>query len=530
MLAPLACLRRQSVPAAAHWDIASLRTDPLAALRSGVVGTRRGDPVCAALPAAVEVHAACTGGLVGRAECRPVFCADPRCPAPMGDQSSGPLWADEPRRRARETVRRSDEGQPIPCRPGGQHRPEHVRVRRQPIPPTARRDRITRPVARFARAPLAPAGLIFLEARLGRRGPRLATYRDRRQPWRARPTAYRVSNAHVGELHARPCAPEQQTATAHVPATHEVEGEFQPLAQRGQQRIDVLAGRDAAEQDHLAVRSDSGGQLAGVAVERLAVAWVVALDVDAREAPQTLEVHRLVGGPQAFGGRDDVDAHASVQRARERARVRQLSTEIQPAQKREHLAERSARADTDSPGEVEGGPLIEDESRALTPAVRRRKQEDPTQARPAGATALANSAAVRVLSTSSRRTQPRRAMATPYRTLPSSATEWASVDTTKRTPRSRADLSQRGARSSRRGSPLISTAARLAATVSRTSSTRQSTGGRERTRRPRAWPQILKHGSAMARTRRRVISSVFMRWRRWMLAMITSSRSRMASG
>lgn len=137
MLAPLACLRRQSVPAAAHWDIASLRMDPLAALRSGVVGTRRGDPVCAALPAAVEVHATWTGGLVGRAECRPVFCADPRCPAPMGDQSAGPLWADEPRRRARETVRRSDEGQPIPCRPGGQHRPEHVRVRRQPIPPTA---------------------------------------------------------------------------------------------------------------------------------------------------------------------------------------------------------------------------------------------------------------------------------------------------------------------------------------------------------------------------------------------------------
>ena len=41
---------------------------------------------------------------------------------------------------------------------------------------------------------------------------------------------------------------------------------------------------------------------------------------------------------------------------------------------------------------------------------------------------------------------------------------------------------------------------------------------------------ILKHGSAIARTSRSVIWSAFMRWRRWMLAMITSSRSRIVSG
>src|SRR5207245_9228768 len=93
----------------------------------------------------------------------------------------------------------------------------------------------------------------------------------RRQTGRPGTAAHDVTNAYVGELGAGPRAPEQQPAAAHVAAAHEVGGKPQPLAQDGQQRIDVLAGGDAAEQDDLAARSDAPCQPARVAVERLAV-------------------------------------------------------------------------------------------------------------------------------------------------------------------------------------------------------------------------------------------------------------------
>src|SRR5262249_6336426 len=131
----------------------------------------------------------------------------------------------------------------------------------------------------------------------------------------------------------------------------------------------------------------------------------------------------------------------------------------------------------------------------------------------AGATARAKAGASSVFRTSPRRTQPRRAMATPYRRLPYSATEWASVEITKRMPGWRADRTQGGAISRRRGSPLISMAAREAAMTSRIASTSQSMGGRERTRRPSAWPQILKHGWAMARVIRAVMRAASSRKR-----------------
>src|SRR5262252_513518 len=77
--------------------------------------------------------------------------------------------------------------------------------------------------------------------------------------------------------------------------------------------------------------------------------------------------------------------------------------------------------------------------------------------------------------------------------------EWASVEITKRMPRSLARRSHGGARSRRRGSPLISMAAREAAMTSRIFSTSHSMGGRERRSHPSACPQTLKQGCAMAR-------------------------------
>jgi hypothetical protein len=218
--------------------------------------------------------------------------------------------------------------------------------------------------------------------------------------------------ADIRELGAGARAAEQQPPAAHVAAADEVGGKSQTLAQHGQERIDVLAGGDAAEQDDLARGSEPPGELSYVAVERPAIARIVALDVDGREALQPRQIDGLVGRPQTVGRRDDEDARVAVRWIRERARVRQLAAEVETAQKREDLAERRARG-PNALGQLERRAVAQDHARPQPPAVGRREQKDPAHARLAGATARANSPALRVFNTSSRLTQPRRAIATP---------------------------------------------------------------------------------------------------------------------
>src|SRR5262249_14185497 len=160
-------------------------------------------------------------------------------------------------------------------------------------------------------------------------------------------------------------------------------------------------------------------------------------------------VDQLVHRTQAIGRGDDEHASVIVVRTRKGARVEEFAAEVETAQERKDLAERRAPPDANALSEIERGPFAQDELGTLSAAVGRGGQEGRVRAPQVGATTRGNSDAVRVFSTSSRAIQARRAMATPYRTLPSSATECASVDTTKRIPRSRAARSQRGARSRR---------------------------------------------------------------------------------
>src|SRR5262245_54783860 len=235
--------------------------------------------------------------------------------------------------------------------------------------------------------------------------------RRRGQPWWTGPAAHDLADPHVGQLGSGPRAAQQEPAAAHVAPTDEVEGESQPRPQGGQQGLDVLAGGDAAEQNDLAAGPEAPGQPAGVAVQRLAIARIVAVDVDGREAPQARNVDRLVGWPQTVGRCDD--EHARVGRLRDGARVRELAAKVETAQEREDLAERHAGAVADALGEIERRALTHDQPRAQPAAVSGRQEEDPAHGRPVGATDRANSWAVAVFSTSPRRTQPRRAMATP---------------------------------------------------------------------------------------------------------------------
>src|SRR5262249_57136101 len=98
------------------------------------------------------------------------------------------------------------------------------------------------------------------------------------------PRAQRAAQADVRELGAGARAAKQQAAAAHVAAADEIGGEPQALAQHRQQRVDVLAGRDAAEQHHLAALADAPGEPARVAVAWLAVTRIGAPDVDGPEA------------------------------------------------------------------------------------------------------------------------------------------------------------------------------------------------------------------------------------------------------
>jgi len=95
-----------------------------------------------------------------------------------------------------------------------------------------------------------------------------------------------------------------------------------------------------------------------------------------------------------------------------------------------------------------------------------RRSEGPAS-RPQGFIALVNSSGPNVLSTSSRRSQPRRAMSTPQRAFRSPLVVCASTETTNRIPRARASRIQRGSMSSRWGSPFTSIAALDSATACR---------------------------------------------------------------
>jgi len=75
----------------------------------------------------------------------------------------------------------------------------------------------------------------------------------------------------------------QQTATAHVAASHEITREHESGAEGLEQDVDVLARRDASEQDDTAVGSERLRQRVDVAAERLGVPLVAGRDVHTRK-------------------------------------------------------------------------------------------------------------------------------------------------------------------------------------------------------------------------------------------------------
>src|SRR5262249_13433738 len=105
---------------------------------------------------------------------------------------------------------------------------------------------------------------------LGRRFESRRVLYRRPEPRRAGAVPEGVTNPYIGKLRARSRASQQEASAAHVSAADELRRETQPLAKRVQQGIDVLAGSDAAQEDHLTAATDLRCQAAYVMIERLA--------------------------------------------------------------------------------------------------------------------------------------------------------------------------------------------------------------------------------------------------------------------
>jgi hypothetical protein len=186
--------------------------------------------------------------------------------------------------------------------------------------------------------------------------------------------ARRAGDRDVLELRALSDAAEHEAAAAHVAAADELARELEARAEEGFEDPDVLSGRDAAEQHDLVVGSERRGERARRALERTAVARLVLVDRRAGERAEVARADDLLGAHESPCGRDDEGGGESVARAAERARVRELSAEVEAAQEGVDVAERDAvRAQPD--GEVEPRLGPHEHPRALAVGARGREQE-----------------------------------------------------------------------------------------------------------------------------------------------------------
>ena len=223
----------------------------------------------------------------------------------------------------------------------------------------------------------------------------------------------RAADRDVVELGARGGRAQQEAAPAHVAASDEGRGERQARSERAEQRIDVLAGGHAPEQDHLVGGRERSGEPSRVAQERRLVARLARADVGLGEALQAREVHRLVREAQPIARRDDEDAGQAGRRRGEGARIGRACRGNTGRSGTRRSRRASAPAPRAGVGRGRSGRVGRRAGARARPTMRRREQKEAAHARPLGDTARTNASVSSVLSTSPRRTHPRRAIATP---------------------------------------------------------------------------------------------------------------------
>src|SRR5205823_6151461 len=201
-----------------------------------------------------------------------------------------------------------------------------------------------------------------------------------RQLRRPRSVADRSSQRRVRKLHRGAHAAEQETASAHVAAPDERRREQQPVTEDLDQHVRILAGGDASEQHRFSALAQPPRERQRVAHERFPVPHVPQIDGHLGDGAQLVRGDPLLDVHQAAPGHDGERARPAARRAREGARVRELSPEIETAGELEHLAQRPALL-LEPPGECESGARVQQQSHALAAGPGRREQEDPGRQR-----------------------------------------------------------------------------------------------------------------------------------------------------
>lgn len=183
-------------------------------------------------------------------------------------------------------------------------------------------------------------------------------------------------DAAVAQLTVFPNVPQHQTAAAHVAAAGEVRRE-QQRHQNPEERLDVLAARDASQQHELRSGGYGAGQPSRVLLERPAIARLSGIDVHTGEALEALASHGRLGRQQSLVRRDDPDPGNSRGRRGEGPRVRDLPAEVEAGEKGEDLRERRARARAQPAGEIEARLGPQEDSGSFAREAGRGEQEDP---------------------------------------------------------------------------------------------------------------------------------------------------------
>ncbi len=116
----------------------------------------------------------------------------------------------------------------------------------------------------------------------------LSSGRTRLELWRSFSGAGGAGYWDVGEFSAIGGAAQEEAAAAHVAAPHEIGGKEEARAEFLEEDIDVFAGGDAAKEDDFRDGRKLANEESHRALERLAIARVLFVDVHFREGAQVV--------------------------------------------------------------------------------------------------------------------------------------------------------------------------------------------------------------------------------------------------
>ena len=188
--------------------------------------------------------------------------------------------------------------------------------------------------------------------------------------------AHRILKDRVSEL--LPClgAPEHETPAAHVAPANERLGKSQAGAEHRKKNVGVLRGRDASQKNHGGGGPRSLGEIFRVSFERPAVARVIGIDGNLRDASKVIQSYPLFRRLQPQTRGDHQSSGNTRRGIGERPGIGELSTEVEAADEREQFSESRALGGAKSTGQVGVTPLVQEVFRSLPAQARGREEED----------------------------------------------------------------------------------------------------------------------------------------------------------